>query len=55
MAIDVIEKDKKEIRWLGLSNETTNELSGVEVTLSTRAIHLTNLYARANYWQVRKD
>lgn len=31
MAIDVIEKDKKEIRWLGLSNETTNELSGVEV------------------------
>lgn len=33
MAIDVIQKDKKEIIWLGLSNETTNELSGVEVYL----------------------
>lgn len=31
MAIDVIEKDRKEIRWLGLSNETTNELSAIEV------------------------
>ena len=34
MAIDVIEKDRKEIRWLGLSNETTNELSAVETELA---------------------
>lgn len=34
MAIDVIEKDRKEIRWLGLSNDTTNEVSALESELA---------------------
>lgn len=52
MAIDVIEKDKKEIRWLGLSNETTNELNGVEVNISIYRCLLP--LCRASFMLLRK-
>ncbi|PJF18353.1 Transcription factor E2F/dimerization partner (TDP) domain-containing protein [Paramicrosporidium saccamoebae] len=34
MAIDVIRKDKKEIRWLGLPNETATEMRQLEETIA---------------------
>jgi len=37
MAIDVIRKDKKEIRWLGLPNETAQEMRNVQAESS--AVH----------------
>lgn len=35
MAIDVIRKDKKEIRWLGLPNETATEMRQLEESIAT--------------------
>jgi hypothetical protein len=35
MAIDVIRKDKKEIRWLGLPNETATEMRQLEDNISS--------------------
>lgn len=37
MAIDIIEKDKKEIRWLGLPNQTVDDLRALEAEKA--AIH----------------